>query len=170
MRGREKTIAIIIIMAFIMLTTVPTGAVASSSWSRLGPGPVGGQGNITLTRDGIVSYSMNGTVPFSVYFMTGENLDKAYNNQTFAYIQELSVINITSATVQGNLPAGTYGYLVVASNTGIVGNSSDGIVISYPSNNNNVSIPWDTIAIIALTAAVSVLATYAIMRSRNRIA
>lgn len=119
--------------------------------------------NITLTSEGHVRVQSSGTVHYSGYFTTTENVYKANNNTTFAYMQELSGINVTSIDLQADLPAGSYGVYFVLTEAGNVSVPGDGgVAISYPSSNSN-AVPLDILAIVLATALVSVLATYGVM-------
>jgi hypothetical protein len=159
---------VIIILAVVMLlgmTLIPSNASAGTTWSRDVPGPVGGVSNITMTSNGHVRVQSSGTAHYSAYFITTFNFNKAENNTTFAYVQELSAMNVTSVDLQPDLPAGSYGVYYVLLEAGNISDNGypGGVIITYPSSGGN-PIPWDSLAIIGATALVSVLATYAIMR------
>jgi hypothetical protein len=166
MWGRREAI---IILGIVMLlgSTLALSDVRADTFHRDSPGPVGGTSDIILTSEAHVRVVSSGTTNYSVYFMTDDNFQNMINNLSYAYIQELSATNVTSVDLQADLPAGSYGIWYVLSAAGTISDNGvhNGMIITYPSN-GGYSIPWDTVAIVALTALVSVLATYAVMKHR----
>lgn len=71
-------------------------------------GSVGSESNITLTSDGHVRVVFTGTTSLDAFFMTEENYQRLNDNQTYAYIQELSATNVTSVDMQADVPMGVY--------------------------------------------------------------
>lgn len=129
-----------------------------------GPGFVGY--SLNLTADGQINYTAYSNAHFDVYVTTyPDNSNKFLHNQSFGYIQSVSVINTTYAAVQGSLPAGQYVVWVQSHEQGRVHWS--GVDAIGPSQ--SLSIPWDIVATIAIAAIVTVIGTHMVLKRYRRI-
>lgn len=164
MWGRKESFIILAGFMILSLTLIPSNVKGNDVSAPYG-GPILQESNITVQSGGHVEIIVSGNVSFDMYFMTDDNFQRAVNNQSFAYIQDLSVMNVTSVDIQKDVPAGTYAIYGLTHGPGMLSSGLGGFVrVTYPSNDSSNTIPLDTIAIVVATALMSVLATYAVMR------
>jgi hypothetical protein len=164
MWGKRESIAFLVMIVLLAIMTLPSNVEGTmTAWPSV-PGKVGGISNIIVKQSGSISCTINGSAHFDVYVMTNDNYNKSEQNIPFAYVQELSRFNVTYAEIKGDVPAGVYAIQIVTLEAGSV--TFNGPIVTYPSSVSSIAIPWDTAAIIASTALVSILATYTVMKHR----
>ena len=117
-----------------------------------------------MTQDGVFNYTIVGNDTFNVYIVTGDNYDRFSHNESFGYIEDVSVVNVTHAIVNGNLPAGNYSLMIWCHGQNSV--TILGTGEAYPST--SLSIPWNIMGIVLATALITVLLTYSIMKTVGR--
>jgi hypothetical protein len=93
--------------------------------------------------------------------MTVENLNKHWTNQSYAYFEEGTYVNVTDADVRIDLLPGSY--VVYIDTCG-----SNNITISdIAAASSGTTIPWDVVISVIITATVSVTGTYYVMNRRK---
>lgn len=163
MSGKRLAVLMAIVLLLIVSSIlVPSHASAVETSLTTDRSALSSIDGVVMAENGTINYDISGNVTFDVYVMTNDNYARATNNESYAYIDDLSVFNVTSASVRGNLNIGSYLLVVNTHGPGTV--IVTDLEFAYPSN--GITIPWDTIAMVVVTAVVSVAATYLIMRSR----
>jgi hypothetical protein len=117
---------------------------------------------IPLSETEIVNYSMTADVNFDVYVMTYDNYNKTLRNEAFGYVDSLSALNVTSVNIRGELSPGFYFLVVETHGAGTV--TYYGLHLTPIANGG--PIPWETIAVIVLTAAIASFVTFALMAAK----
>ncbi len=99
------------ILGLIVFIPAPVDATAILGLPHAGP--VGGFG--TPSHEGyVLSVEVVGTARFDLLVMTNESLHQLQNNMSYDYIHSLSELNVTSASIEGELPSGYYNVWIVA--------------------------------------------------------
>lgn len=158
----RRVLAILLVTCLIALLILPQGVKATVILKAEGAGWVGGA-VFNLTREGRLSLDVNGTAPFDLYVVTYENLKKLVNGSQFGYIDSLSKMNVTTAGIDGALPAGSYAYWLYAYSPGNFTFITTSI--TYPSSETN---PWAWIAVIGAVVISTALLTFIISRHKYR--
>jgi hypothetical protein len=154
-------------LTFFAITFMSTPAISLNQHGTITTG--GGNGyaggfSFNMTRNGVFNYTVLGDDTFSVYILNQENYERFSHNESFGYIEDLSIENITHANESGNLHAGEYDLMFWChgqNNVTILGSGE-----TYPSN--GLAIPWSGIGLISITTIVSVFATYLVMKNKMR--
>jgi hypothetical protein len=96
--------------------------------------------------------------------VTVENFGRYTNNSSFGYIDRLSAINVTSADIDGELPAGHYVWWLYAYEAGNFTIWKQEITPSSDAR----EIPWSILLCVSLAVIATAGVTYFITRSRYR--
>jgi hypothetical protein len=125
----------------------------------------------TAIKNGTLTYAVSGSVHFSVLVMTEDNYNRSVFNESFAYISELSALNVTSASYEGPIAPGSYYaliYIIDSANvSGQINVYNPVFEVAYPKSSSDVSIPWDIIATVIVTAVVVSIGTIIVMRIKK---
>jgi hypothetical protein len=166
-RVRTIEIAVCILLSLLIIAG---GRGASADMGISGPhmGLACGAMNITITESSTFAYRANGT-HFSFYVVTVENSERAWKNESFAYIAELSKENVTYASVEHPIDPGVYGFLI------FLDEAPGYVTYSYWVNQTEtaqdgravVEFPWDVVVSVVLTAVAASAVTYAVMSRRR---
>lgn len=165
MEGKKAIAIIVIMLTFPMLAQLLIAPVsASPTLTMTTPRPIMMEmDGIPVTGDGTLNYSISWDVNFNVYIMTYDNYNRSVRNESFGYLGDLSIFNVTQADVKGDISAGYYMLVVNTGGAGTV--TLNDVTVNYPSHVS--SIPWDIIAVIIATAFVASFMTFAFMRFRR---
>ncbi len=150
-------------VVFVASTPSVDAITNGQTWQNTTSGYETGESNIHVLKNGTLAYSGSSEIRFSVLFMTMDNFDRFTKNESFAYIQELSAVNVTQASVQAPIGPGDYAYVMYFYEPGDVTTSF--IQITYPSS-AGLAIPWDIMVAVITTAIVASAVTYVIMKRR----
>jgi hypothetical protein len=96
---------------------------------------------------------------FNVFIVTNYNHERQTNNQSFGYIQDCSVLNVTSADIKGTLKAGDYYILVENLEQGDL--SINDIHVTPL---GGAPFPWEMILVVLFTATITAIATFFVSR------
>jgi hypothetical protein len=165
MEGKKVMVMIVVVLTIPILAQFLAMPVsASPTLTMTSPRPITTEmTGITVTENATLNYTVSGNVNFDVYIMTYDNYNRSVDNGSFGYLGDLSVFNVTHAEVRGDIGAGYYMLVVNTSGAGTV--TVNDVTVNYPSP--GPSIPWDTIAVIIVTAVVASFMTFALMRFRR---
>lgn len=164
--GKKRIIGFGLASAFCcFMLFFPSPVSADFTWTDHTPGHnLDVWSSLHMAENGTIDFTISGDVNFDVYIATLNNAIRHDNNESFAYIQELSAINVTHADISGELAKGDYAVIVRSYGPG----SITGSEVQQTYRSTGFPIPWDTIGIIAVTAAVTALATFTFMKERRR--
>lgn len=149
---RPLALAIVIILAAMILITAARFNEGDSEPSYFGKFTIVGNGSggpsFNLTRSAELHYEVSGST-FDVYVGATEQLSNYGNDSSFGYDEEISIINSSSAKVDGILEQDSYGI--------IVDNHGNGTVefyyeVKYAST--SVHIDWYAPIMLVLTASM----------------
>jgi len=107
MKKRHLWNLIMVMLLFSILTIGSSFAIADEFG---GKGPF--KADLLVKEDGILSYEATGS-GFSIFVMTQENYQRLIENQSFAYIDHLSVLNTTHVEVSGEISKGSYAFVII---------------------------------------------------------
>jgi hypothetical protein len=164
MWGSVKLLLAVLFAGCLALVYISSNADASIGYPDAYPGAVGGEGFSVLNESAIEVVVTGSGQHFNVYIVTEESHQLQMENQSFGYIQELSRTNVTSADITGVLPVGNYWVLVQNLERGDI--EIQGPTITPRSESNQA--PWDLIIAVAATAVITCLATFAILRYKQK--
>lgn len=117
-----------------------------------------------IAENGTYELFVNGTGQFfDLYVVTEENALKAMNNESFAYIGEWSVLNITQADINMTLSAGDLYVLIDSHGEGPI--TIDGPIHKVATDSNGFELPMELIVIVSV-AVVLIACVYILMRRR----
>lgn len=155
--------AILGVISLAVILALTHGALGTTNFQRSEPGALGGA-SFSFEHGGRIALNVTGTESFDLYVMTVENFERYTNNSSFGYIDRLSAINVTSADIDGELPAGQYVYWLYAYGAGNFTVWKEEITPS----SDAMDIPWSMILPISIVAIVTAGVTFFITRSRYR--
>jgi hypothetical protein len=99
------------ILGLIIFVPAPVGATDILGLPHAGP--VGGFG-ISSQEGYVLSVKVVGTTNFDLLVLTNESLHQLTINMSYEYVHSLSKFNVTSASIEGELPSGYYNVWIVA--------------------------------------------------------
>lgn len=155
--------AILGAISLAIILVLPHGALGKTTFQRSDPGSLGGAA-FSFDDGGHISLNVTGTDSFDLYVMTVENFERYSNNSSFGYIDRFSAINVTSADIDGELPAGQYVYWLYAHGAGIFTIWKQEITPS----SDTMEIPWSILLSISMAVIATAGLTFFITRSRYR--
>jgi hypothetical protein len=160
-------LAMVMVLSFCAVLLLSTPATSLSQHGTIttngGNGYAGGF-SFNMVKNGVFNYAVLGDDTFSVYIVNQENYERFSHNESFSYIEDVSIENITHANMSGDLQAGEYNFMFWCHGQNNV--TILGVGRVYPSN--DLAIPWNDIALVSITAVISVLATYLVMTGKMR--
>ncbi len=160
------SLAFSFVFSMVLIASI-VSAEDSLSYPNLAPGPIVG---ITFHMDGNHTFEtiINGSgQQFNVFIGPAESYAKAINNESFAYYQEYSMLNVTYADINFSLPTGIYTILVQNLQRGDV-TIRDPVMKSGAIVENGISIPWEIIGTIAITSVVTASITYMVVTRKKK--
>jgi len=177
MLGKRKIrmkICVLAVLAIMLVCQVPPAEAGTVGliYTVTHNGDNGAFG-FTAVKNETLTYKVTGTVRFSILVMDSDNYNRSMLNESFAYISELSAVNVTYASYDGPIGPGTYWalmYIIGPDNiTGTIYIYNPVFEIgchSHPSD-SDISIPWDIVITAAVTAIVVSIGTIAVVRKKR---
>ncbi len=155
-----------LLMTMILtLVFLPFSAEAALSYPDLHAGPTVGE-TTGIVPGGTYEVIVSGSGQhFNVYIAPGESFNKNANNGSFAFFQEWSQFNVTYADINFTVPAGNYAVLVQNLEQGTVTIQEPSL---KPTTNPGLTIPWEIVGTIIVTAALTAALTYLLVSRSAR--